>query len=56
MIVRTNRKVSQAANFANHLSRSGVSPDIEQLLPAGETPALLSRNQLMIFFSNFLFL
>ena len=43
-------KVSQSVNFSNRLSRSGVSPDIEQLLPAGETPALLSRNHMAIGF------
>ena len=54
MIVRTNYSVSKTVDFANRLSRSGVSPDIDQLLPAGETPALLSRNQLLLFLSNFL--
>ena len=45
-------KVSQSVNFSNRLSRSGVSPDIEQLLPAGETPALLSRNHMAIGFRH----
>ena len=45
-------KVSKSVDFANRFSRSGVSPDIEQLLPAGETPALLSRNHKAIRFRH----
>ena len=43
-------KVSQSVNFSNRPSRSGVSPDNEQLPAAGETPALLSRNHMAIGF------
>ncbi len=43
-------KVSKTVDFANRPSRSGVSPDIEQLPPASETPALLSRNHKAIGF------
>lgn len=45
-------KVSKTVDFANRPSRSGVSPDIEQLPAAGETPALFSRNHMAIGFRH----
>ena len=52
LIVRTNYSVSKAVDFTNRFSSSGVSPDIEQLLPADGTPALLSRNHKAIGFRH----
>jgi hypothetical protein len=44
-MMANNTKVFKVVDFPRRLSRSGVSPDIERLAPAGETPALQSRSQ-----------
>ena len=43
-------KFSKAVDFRRRSCRSGVSPDIEGLTPAGETPALLFRSPKKIRF------
>ena len=43
-------KVSKVVDFRRRSCRSGVSPDMEGLTPAGETPALLFRSPKKIRF------
>ena len=44
-MMANNTKVFKVVDFPRRLSRSGVSPDIERLAPAGETPAHLFWHQ-----------
>ena len=43
-MMANNTKVFKVVDFPRRLSRSGVSPDIERLTLAGETPALHSES------------
>ena len=45
-------KVSKVVDFRRHSCRSGVSPDMEGLTPAGETPTLLFRSPKKIRFQT----